>query len=559
MMDNVKHSFTITKFGESINEDAILVRDNLVAVSDGAGGGGVYADEWSRYLLDCLPDKPFDFFEELDAWVSEISDAFYDKHEELAKQKGGLFLEKFYDEGSFATLSAIWKVSDTECVWISYGDSVVFVFDPETNVLKHSFTSLIDFNKAPDLIGLITPMNKGAYRSGRISIAPNSYVFVTSDALAHYIMAKYCLVRGMNEDVQCALESKSRNANYVKALLANQTESSFMEIMTDIAFALTSPKNAESLLQRLYQDGVIALDDYSLAFMPGHEPSYEKIEWINQIDIEIPKSIPGDYTRIADIKPRLEGLEDIEKLRNCLTHCSGPVLYRAHSKQSWGLKPPAMRDPIVPFEMQLRHYNDLKDYCIELGYDKYRLPSFNEDLFYMGIGRHMGLNCCLLDWTASFDVALECFLLEEGFMNVDGALWVMLVPSFELLEHRSPFGIDDQVIHVLKAPFYSPNDKRLTGFPAGILRRYHQHGFFTATSENLMNIELNGIPSKNGICFRKFVVTPELKRIIRSRRNRKRFQIDKEHSVGWKTWYYGRKCKESKDLEMFVKGLNAEQ
>ena len=39
---------TISKLEEStINEDAIIARENLIAVSDGAGGGAVYAERWS--------------------------------------------------------------------------------------------------------------------------------------------------------------------------------------------------------------------------------------------------------------------------------------------------------------------------------------------------------------------------------------------------------------------------------------------------------------------------------------------------------------------------------
>ena len=41
-----------------INEDAAIARDNMIAVSDGAGGGGLFAERWSRYLIDNLPESP---------------------------------------------------------------------------------------------------------------------------------------------------------------------------------------------------------------------------------------------------------------------------------------------------------------------------------------------------------------------------------------------------------------------------------------------------------------------------------------------------------------------
>ena len=77
-------SVSITKFGESVNEDAVMARDKVIAVSDGAGGGGVYAERWSRYLLENLPDEPIGSFAELDGWVERIWEPFYNEHEEMA-------------------------------------------------------------------------------------------------------------------------------------------------------------------------------------------------------------------------------------------------------------------------------------------------------------------------------------------------------------------------------------------------------------------------------------------------------------------------------------------
>ena len=41
-----------------VNEDAVRATQKWISVSDGAGGGGVFADQWSRYLVDNLPDEP---------------------------------------------------------------------------------------------------------------------------------------------------------------------------------------------------------------------------------------------------------------------------------------------------------------------------------------------------------------------------------------------------------------------------------------------------------------------------------------------------------------------
>ena len=51
-------SISIAKIGEGlINEDAAKATEKWIAVSDGAGGGGVFADLWSKYLVENLPDE----------------------------------------------------------------------------------------------------------------------------------------------------------------------------------------------------------------------------------------------------------------------------------------------------------------------------------------------------------------------------------------------------------------------------------------------------------------------------------------------------------------------
>ena len=39
-------AITIEKEWNIPNEDAVIAKDSLIAVSDGAGGGGVFADRW---------------------------------------------------------------------------------------------------------------------------------------------------------------------------------------------------------------------------------------------------------------------------------------------------------------------------------------------------------------------------------------------------------------------------------------------------------------------------------------------------------------------------------
>ena len=93
-----------------INEDAVLERKNLIAVSDGAGGGGLFAEQWSAYLLSHLPTTPICSADELDAWIGDIWEPYYDQCEKNAKPLGEMYLDKFYDEGSLVRALSCYEV-----------------------------------------------------------------------------------------------------------------------------------------------------------------------------------------------------------------------------------------------------------------------------------------------------------------------------------------------------------------------------------------------------------------------------------------------------------------
>lgn len=79
---------SIAKWNDHVaNEDSFFSSDTCIAVSDGAGGCGLFADEWSQYLIEQLPkNKPITSFTELDEWVDSIWESFYNEHEEKQKK-----------------------------------------------------------------------------------------------------------------------------------------------------------------------------------------------------------------------------------------------------------------------------------------------------------------------------------------------------------------------------------------------------------------------------------------------------------------------------------------
>ena len=282
-------SVSIPKFGEKISEDAALARNGLIAVSDGAGGGGVFADKWAQYLVAHLPDEPIRSYEEFDSWLDSIWEQFYNEHEQLAKNQGGLLLNKFYDEGSFATLVAVWKVSETECRWISYGDSVAFCYERAKGELQHSFTKLADFNHPPYLINCKDPIDEKGFRSGSFVTSKTSVVFCASDALAHMILMSYEIgLQNMgshkfDSEIDEAINAQTKNSQYIR-LAKNLISDYDSKIKYCVRLSKSNDTFQSGMNNHRLRLKLIANDDYSLAVMDYNEKAFK--ECIPLINIE---------------------------------------------------------------------------------------------------------------------------------------------------------------------------------------------------------------------------------------------------------------------------------
>ena len=255
---------SIAKLGENlVNEDAGIVKVSFIAVSDGAGGGGVFADRWSKYLVEHLPDMPIADFATFDGWIDSIWEPFYNACEAEAQEEGGMILNKFYDEGSFATLVAVWNTGQ----WVSYGDSVAFCYDRDNGRLQHSFGRLVDFNNPPYLINCKDPLNEQGFKSGQFDIQPGSIVFVASDALAHYILMMYEVAHKeeFESELQEAINAQTKDSNFIKTCMS-QRKIDFEDVIKKLPMS-NNAGNFRKHLESLRKKGLIAHDDYTIAMM----------------------------------------------------------------------------------------------------------------------------------------------------------------------------------------------------------------------------------------------------------------------------------------------------
>lgn len=270
-MINHKH-FTQVKFEDNpLCEDYSMSKTNIAAVADGAGGVGLFADKWSEYLINNLPEKPLGSFEEFDKWIDSIWEEFYKKYEQLAKMQGALELDKFYDEGSYSTLAAIWKVDDSTYQWVTYGDSVAFCYHFDTNILQFSFEHIADFARPPYLINCKDPLERDGYKTGYFNPSGDAFLFVATDALSHYIMMIYMLMNANKYSSELESLSVPSNRNYNLFAVSSVLKSNdIIKLFEKIIYkgnwkSLTNSLTFRNHLVSLYRKGLIACDDYSIS------------------------------------------------------------------------------------------------------------------------------------------------------------------------------------------------------------------------------------------------------------------------------------------------------
>lgn len=229
----------------------------------------------------------------------------------------------------------------------------------------------------------------------------------------------------------------------------------------------------------------------------------------NTIADFIPRSLSDTPKTITSIKE----LDDLITMIGWFRSQGYHFLFRGHADKSFRLLPTIVRNKVRDYSQEKEIFESFKSISKSFGYDKYYMNSFDENLFYLGIGRHLGLFSRLIDWTAGIYEALS-FLMDAKNMDKDGELFILAFQKDEVeLENRDPFLIEDNKIHVLQEHYFLPDE---TDFPLGIYRRFRQHGFFTVQTEELLNIPLEKLAEQSGFKLFKVAIPKETKAFLKN-------------------------------------------
>lgn len=169
-------------------------------------------------------------------------------------------------------------------------------------------------------------------------------------------------------------------------------------------------------------------------------------------------------------------------------------LYRGHASNSFELLSMVGRkNPIDGklMENEKKCFNEYKVIVKDKGWENFKIQSYHKDMFYMGIGRHLGLDCRLLDWTASLDTALYFASSDKKYESEDGHLWIMgyYGKIDDTNAKVNPFDIDDFAL--IKEYYLVPRNMSMDNLPLGELRRFAQNGFFSIVPSDMLTTPLD--------------------------------------------------------------------
>ena len=179
-----------------------------------------------------------------------------------------MLLNKFYSEGSCATLVAAWIGDNEECRWIAYGDSVLFHYNRATGELWHSFTSVADFDNPPHLISCKDPLTPAGFSEGSLALTESSVLFAASDALSCFVLMMYQVSRWTEyaDELEALIAEHSSASHRVQ--LARAMKFDFYEDV--LKRLIDSASSAETFAQQMHawlDAGLLELDDYTVAFL----------------------------------------------------------------------------------------------------------------------------------------------------------------------------------------------------------------------------------------------------------------------------------------------------
>lgn len=272
---------------ESENEDYASIYSNkdvlytMYAITDGAGGSGVFSKEWSRYLSEKIPKIPSEFaYSKSIEWFNIISKGFYE--DIIANQDlSDLILQrKVFKEGSYSTLTVCWiDKHSNEIFYSSTGDSCILYFEKENNTyyLKaiSSLNKQEEIDEAPSLLNWNIEITQ-QLPFDSLEIENEFRLILASDSLSKWILLNVAIFDFsiLNETHFNLSFLNSLNSEKYQARKSNMKLGSNFQNLNELFEYLKSISKNNDVFKHsmtsLYQNCEIEIDDYSLIYVEGY-------------------------------------------------------------------------------------------------------------------------------------------------------------------------------------------------------------------------------------------------------------------------------------------------
>jgi hypothetical protein len=261
------------KINEDENEDAIGISENsnfhLFAMSDGAGGAGIYCKEWANFIVNNQPEFPILSDEEANNWFQNISQSFYEFIKPKVNYDNIFIGERFDNEGSYATLLYVWlSKTDKKYFLTGIGDTTLFFFKKKNEDYSVSLIYPINkqssLNDNPDLINWQRPLEYSLL-SKSVDYEPGDTIIICTDSLSRRITYQLLLIN-QSETEQCLNENinKTYRRDFLEHLKINQRIFNVNEFIKYLRNLIGLDKNSFRVeLTKWIERNELEKDDYS--------------------------------------------------------------------------------------------------------------------------------------------------------------------------------------------------------------------------------------------------------------------------------------------------------
>ncbi len=220
-----------SKISQDENEDAIRISENsnfnLFAMSDGAGGAGIYCKEWANHIVNNQPEFPIVSNDEANKWFQKISKSFYEFIKPTVNYDNIFIGERFDKEGSYATLLYVWVSKTEKKYFISgIGDTTLFYFkktnDNYSICLIESISKQLSLEDNPELLNWQRAFEYSLL-SKSVDYENGDTIIICTDSLSRRIIYQLLLINQF-ETEQCLNENinKTYRRDFLEHLKINQ-------------------------------------------------------------------------------------------------------------------------------------------------------------------------------------------------------------------------------------------------------------------------------------------------------------------------------------------------